>query len=61
LLIIQSGKGHFSPIGAYNPSADAVLILDVARFKYPPHWVPCLNFWEAMSALIPSTGKSRGY
>ncbi|KAJ8443055.1 hypothetical protein Cgig2_004260 [Carnegiea gigantea] len=60
-MLGQTGKGHFSPIAAYNPTADAVLILDVARFKYPPHWVPCSNFWESMSAINPFTGKSRGY
>lgn len=29
----QSGDGHFSPIGGYDPSEDLVLIMDVARFK----------------------------
>jgi glutathione gamma-glutamylcysteinyltransferase len=29
----QSGDGHFSPIGGYDPEQDLVLILDVARFK----------------------------
>lgn len=41
----QSGSGHFSPIGAFDRDTDMVLIMDVARFKYPPHWVssspPC--------------------
>jgi len=23
-----------------------VLVLDVARFKYPPHWVPLDTLWE---------------
>eukprot|EP00518_Triparma_eleuthera_P011819 CAMPEP_0182466220 /NCGR_PEP_ID=MMETSP1319-20130603/11646_1 /TAXON_ID=172717 /ORGANISM="Bolidomonas pacifica, Strain RCC208" /LENGTH=232 /DNA_ID=CAMNT_0024666179 /DNA_START=183 /DNA_END=877 /DNA_ORIENTATION=+ len=35
----QTGSGHFSPLGCYDPEADAVLVLDTARFKYPPHWV----------------------
>jgi glutathione gamma-glutamylcysteinyltransferase len=34
----QSGEGHFSPIGGYHPASDHVLIMDVARFKYPAHW-----------------------
>jgi len=33
----QTGDGHFSPIGGYNKKNDLVLIMDVARFKYPPH------------------------
>lgn len=35
-----AGDGHFSPIGGYSAKEDLVLILDTARFKYPPHWVP---------------------
>lgn len=31
----QTGSGHFSPIGGFNEARDKVLILDVARFKYP--------------------------
>ena len=29
-----------APIGGYSAAEDMVLILDTARFKYPPHWVP---------------------
>lgn len=45
----QSGDGHFSPVGGYCAREDSVLILDTARFKYPPHWVPLEQLWEAMS------------
>jgi glutathione gamma-glutamylcysteinyltransferase len=31
----QTGGGHFSPIGGYHREKDLLLILDVARFKYP--------------------------
>ncbi len=44
----QAGAGHHSPIGAYNEATDQVLILDVARFKYPPHWVELAKLYEAM-------------
>jgi glutathione gamma-glutamylcysteinyltransferase len=57
----QTGEGHFSPIGGYHSEQDLVLILDVARFKYPPHWVPLSLLWEALSPVDPATGKSRGY
>lgn len=57
----QTGDGHFSPIGGYHADRDLVLILDVARFKYPPHWVPLSLLWEAMRAIDLSTGKCRGY
>ncbi|KAJ4726932.1 Phytochelatin Synthase, Glutathione gamma-glutamylcysteinyltransferase [Melia azedarach] len=57
----QTGTGHFSPIGGYHAGKDMVLILDVARFKYPPHWVPLTLLWEAMSAIDKATGYPRGF
>jgi glutathione gamma-glutamylcysteinyltransferase len=57
----QSGAGHFSPVGGYHPGRDLVLLLDVARFKYPPHWVSLERLWAAMAPVDPSTGKSRGF
>ena len=56
----QSGDGHFSPVGGYNAKSDSVLILDVARFKYPPHWVPVKELYAAMSHHDRETGKPRG-
>jgi len=38
-----------------------VLILDVARFKYPPHWVPLPVLFKAMKPADPATSKSRGF
>jgi glutathione gamma-glutamylcysteinyltransferase len=57
----QTGDGHFSPIGGYNMERDLVLLLDVARFKYPPHWVPLELCYEAMTAVDKATGQSRGW
>lgn len=57
----QTGDGHFSPIGGYHAEQDLVLLLDVARFKYPPHWVPLTLLWQAMQAIDPDTGLARGY
>ena len=57
----QTGNGHFSPIGGYHAARDLVLILDVARFKYPPHWVSAELLWQAMQALDPATGRARGW
>ena len=53
----QTGSGHFSPVGGYHSQNDLVLILDTARFKYPPHWVPLTLVCEAMRALDTSIGK----
>ncbi|KAK3414575.1 hypothetical protein EUGRSUZ_H00436 [Eucalyptus grandis] len=57
----QTGTGHFSPIGGYHVGSDMVLILDVARFKYPPHWVPLTLLWEAMDTVDETTGHRRGF
>ncbi|MCV2368230.1 phytochelatin synthase family protein [Roseateles oligotrophus] len=60
-LLGQTGDGHFSPIGGYHAARDLVLLLDVARFKYPPHWLPLELLWRAMAAQDASTGRPRGY
>jgi glutathione gamma-glutamylcysteinyltransferase len=53
----QTGDGHFSPVGGYHPDRDLVLILDTARFKYPPHWVPLQLLYEAMKPIDSATGE----
>ncbi len=57
----QTGSGHFSPIGGYHAARDLVLVLDVARFKYPSHWISAERVWHAMRPIDPVTGKSRGW
>jgi glutathione gamma-glutamylcysteinyltransferase len=57
----QTGGGHFSPIGGSHPGKDLVLIMDVARFKYPPFWVSIPSLWKAMQEKDKDTGLSRGY
>ncbi|KAK8506117.1 hypothetical protein V6N13_002764 [Hibiscus sabdariffa] len=60
-ILKQTGSGHFSPIGGYHAEKDMVLILDVARFKYPPHWVPISLLWDAMNTIDKATGHLRGF
>jgi glutathione gamma-glutamylcysteinyltransferase len=57
----QTGSGHFSPLGGYHARRDLALILDVARFKYPPHWLSAEQLWRAMQPLDPATNKPRGW
>ena len=57
----QTGDGHFSPIGGYHAATDCVLVLDTARFKYPPHWVPVDVLFAAMQAEDLATGQPRGW
>lgn len=60
-VLNQTGAGHFSPLGGYVESEDMVLIMDVARFKLPPHWVPLEALWNAMNTQDPDTEKHRGF
>ncbi len=57
----QTGDGHYSPIGGYHQQRDLVLIMDVARFKYPPYWVSLSSMWNSMRVKDDQTGLSRGY
>ena len=54
--------GHISPLGAYDEKSDRFLILDVARYKYPPVWVKTEDLFEAMNTPDPDNdNKTRGY
>jgi len=57
----QQSSGHISPLGAYDQASDQFLILDVARFKYPPVWVKAETLWRAMNTIDDASGKSRGF
>ncbi len=58
----QQIGGHISPLAAYDQKADRFLILDVARYKYPPVWVKASDLFDAMNTADPSNvGKTRGY
>jgi len=50
----------FAPAGHHSPE-DMVLLFDVAKFKYPPHWVPLAALHDAMKAADTETGQPRGY
>jgi hypothetical protein len=36
----QIGGGHMSPLASYSKSAKSFLVMDVAKYKYPPVWIP---------------------
>ena len=57
----QKGGGHFSPLAAYNSTVDRFLLLDVARYKLPPCWVPTDSLHTAMTDIDPVSGRSRGF
>lgn len=49
----QTGDGHFSPIGGYHVATDRILLLDTARFKYPPHWLSLELLFEGDAGSGP--------
>ncbi|HEY1781771.1 MAG TPA: phytochelatin synthase family protein [Roseiarcus sp.] len=54
--------GHISPLAAYDAKADRFLILDVARYKYPPVWVKTADLFAAMNTPdAVNDNKSRGF
>jgi hypothetical protein len=59
--ISQEGDGHFSPLGAYDAKTDRFLVLDTARYKYPPFWVTADDLWEAMNTTDADSKLKRGF
>lgn len=57
----QTGDGHFSPIAAYHAGSDSILVMDVARFKYPCYWVSVADMYEAMRPVDITTNQPRGW
>lgn len=57
----EKGGGHISPIAAYDPSADMALLLDVAAYKYPPHWVAVAKLFAAMDTRDSESHRTRGW
>jgi hypothetical protein len=59
--IEASLAGHYSPLAAYHEGTDRFLMLDVARYKYPPAWIRAADLFAAMRATDFDSGKSRGF
>jgi len=58
----QQIGGHISPLAAYDAKADRFLVLDVARYKYPPVWVKASDLFDAMNTTDSSNAnRTRGY
>lgn len=60
--IHEKGCGHFSTLAAFNKKADRFLLLDVARYKYPPVWIKAAALYHSMHTDTHlKKGQSRGY
>ncbi|MEB3321333.1 MAG: phytochelatin synthase family protein [Synechococcaceae cyanobacterium] len=56
----QEGAGHIVPVGGYHAPSDRVLLLDVARYRYPSVWVPVSDLWQGIRTVDGTSGRSRG-
>ncbi len=56
----QEGAGHWSVLAAYDAKSDKVLILDVAKYKYPPVWISIRTLLDAINTLDNTSMQSRG-
>lgn len=62
MAIGQEHGGHISPLAAYDAETDRFLILDVARYKYPPVWVAASMLFEAMNTRdADNQNRTRGF
>lgn len=59
-FIGEIGSGHWSPLAAYHEASDTVLLMDVARYKYPPVWVPLADLLRGAQDHDSLSGKARG-
>ncbi len=59
-VLNQKGAGHFSPVAAYDEASARVLILDVARYRYPSVWVRVVDLLSAMQTPDFASGSQRG-
>ncbi|MBG0812202.1 phytochelatin synthase family protein [Methylosinus sp. H3A] len=58
----QARSGHISPLAAYDAKTDRFLLLDVARYKYPPVWISAHDLFDAMNTTdAGNEGRSRGF
>jgi len=56
----QVGGGHHSPLAAYDEKNDRFLLLDVARYKYPPYWVKTEDLWNGVNTTDNDAKATRG-
>lgn len=56
----QVGGGHWSVLASYDAQSDSLLILDVAKYKYPPVWVGISTLRQAITTLDTTSNKMRG-
>jgi hypothetical protein len=60
-VIGQERGGHISPLAAYAAETDGFLVLDVARYKYPPVWGQANELFAAMNTPdADNQSKTRG-
>jgi hypothetical protein len=49
--LTQPGGGHWSPISMYDEGTDSWLILDVAKYKFPPFFVKTETLYASLATI----------
>jgi len=57
----QHAGGHISPLAAYHPQTERVLILEVAQHRAPPHWLGIADLAVLMCRVDKASDLPRGY
>ena len=57
----ETGSGHFSPLCGYHNKTHSVLLLDIARYKYPPYWIECRYIYNSLIPFDCDRRKRRGF
>ena len=60
-MVGQPKGGHFTPVSAYDEKTDSFLVMDVARYKFPPVWVRAEDLYKAMNTQDSEVPKTRGF
>ncbi len=60
-VLNEVGGGHISPLAAFDPVSQRVLLLDTATYKYGARWVPLQDLFSAMQTIDSDSGRSRGW
>eukprot|EP01065_Artemidia_motanka_P043045 TRINITY_DN5899_c1_g1_i1.p1 TRINITY_DN5899_c1_g1~~TRINITY_DN5899_c1_g1_i1.p1 ORF type:complete len:320 (+),score=76.83 TRINITY_DN5899_c1_g1_i1:68-961(+) len=58
--VVGGNWGHVSPLGAYCAETDSFLLMDIARHRFEPYWVPTGQLVRSMCTMDSRAQMPRG-